>query len=110
MSFKEISVLILGLFIQEFPAICHIWAQQIPAKTGKDSNNNTAVTTTAHPNKASLCKLIPGALILSIVVMTKLIVIPIKKKKNTTIKLDYIFRVSNKCCLPVTLQTTSPQA
>jgi hypothetical protein len=40
-----------------------------PAKTGNDSNNNTAVTTTAHPNKASLCNLIPGLLILSIVVM-----------------------------------------
>jgi hypothetical protein len=25
-----------------------------PANTGKDNNNNTAVTTTAHPNKASL--------------------------------------------------------
>lgn len=25
----------------------------LPAKTGKDNNNNTAVITTAHPNKAS---------------------------------------------------------
>jgi hypothetical protein len=25
-----------------------------PAKTGRDNNNKTAVTTTAHPNKASL--------------------------------------------------------
>jgi len=41
-----------------------------PAKTGRDNNNNTAVTTTAHPNKASLWSLIPGALIFSIVVMT----------------------------------------
>jgi hypothetical protein len=40
-----------------------------PAKTGKDNNNNTAVTTTAHPNKANLCNLIPGLLIFSIVVM-----------------------------------------
>jgi hypothetical protein len=40
-----------------------------PAKTGKDSNNNTAVITTAHPNKANLCSLIPGVLILTIVVM-----------------------------------------
>jgi hypothetical protein len=40
-----------------------------PARTGNDSNNNTAVTTTAHPNKASLCNRIPGLLILSIVVM-----------------------------------------
>lgn len=41
-----------------------------PAKTGKDNNNNTAVTTTAHPNKANLCSLIPGALIFKTVVMT----------------------------------------
>jgi hypothetical protein len=40
-----------------------------PANTGKESNNNTAVTTTAHPNKANLCNLIPGALMFSIVVM-----------------------------------------
>ena len=41
-----------------------------PASTGSDNNNNTAVTTTAHPNNASLCNLIPGLLILSTVVMT----------------------------------------
>src|SRR4051812_12688986 len=40
-----------------------------PANTGKDSNNNTAVTTTAHPNKANLCNLIPGLLIFSTVVI-----------------------------------------
>jgi hypothetical protein len=40
-----------------------------PAKTGKDNNNNTAVTTTAHPNKANLCNLIPGLLIFNIVVI-----------------------------------------
>jgi hypothetical protein len=40
-----------------------------PANTGKDNNNKTAVTTTAHPNKANLCNLIPGLLILSIVVI-----------------------------------------
>jgi len=40
-----------------------------PANTGNDNNNNTAVTTTAHPNKANLCNLIPGLLIFSIVVM-----------------------------------------
>ena len=40
-----------------------------PAKTGKESNNNTAVTTTAHPNRANLCNLIPGALMFNIVVM-----------------------------------------
>jgi hypothetical protein len=43
----------------------------LPAKTGKDNNNNTAVITTAHPNKASLCNLIPGVLIFIIVVMTQ---------------------------------------
>jgi hypothetical protein len=36
----------------------------LPAKTGRDNNNNTA-----HPNKASLCNLIPGVLIFIIVVM-----------------------------------------
>lgn len=41
----------------------------LPAKTGKDNNNNTAVITTAHPNKASLCNLIPGLLMFNIVVM-----------------------------------------
>ena len=40
-----------------------------PARTGNDNNNNTAVITTAHPNKANLCSLIPGVLILPIVVM-----------------------------------------
>ncbi len=40
-----------------------------PARTGSDNNSNTAVTTTAHPNKANLCNLIPGLLIFSIVVM-----------------------------------------
>jgi len=40
-----------------------------PANTGKDNNNNTAVTITAHPNKANLCSLIPGLLIFKIVVM-----------------------------------------
>ena len=40
------------------------------AKTGKDNNNNTAVITTAHPNKDNLCNLIPGVLIFAIVVMT----------------------------------------
>lgn len=33
------------------------------------TNNNTAVITTAHPNKDSLCNLIPGVLRLTIVVM-----------------------------------------
>ena len=41
----------------------------LPANTGKDNNNNTAVITTAHPNKANLCNLIPGVLILTIVVI-----------------------------------------
>jgi hypothetical protein len=40
-----------------------------PASTGKDNNNNTAVTKIAHPNKANLCNLIPGLLMLSIVVI-----------------------------------------
>jgi hypothetical protein len=40
-----------------------------PANTGIDNNNKTAVTTTAQPNKANLCNLIPGLLIFSIVVI-----------------------------------------
>jgi hypothetical protein len=40
-----------------------------PASTGKDNRSNTAVITTAHPNKANLCNLIPGLLIFNIVVI-----------------------------------------
>jgi hypothetical protein len=40
-----------------------------PASTGNDSNSKTAVITTAQPNKANLCNLIPGLLIFNIVVM-----------------------------------------
>mgnify|MGYP001788992542 CR=1 FL=1 len=40
-----------------------------PAKTGNDSNSNTAVTTIAHPNKVKLCNFVPGDLIFNIVVM-----------------------------------------
>jgi hypothetical protein len=56
------------------------------ASTGNDSNNNTAVTITAHPNKANLCNFIPGLLILSIVVMKFIapnkLLIPDKCKAN----------------------------
>ena len=40
-----------------------------PAKTGKDNNNNIAVTNIAHTNNGNLCKLIPLVLILSTVVI-----------------------------------------
>ena len=57
-----------------------------PASTGKDNNNNTAVITTAHPNKANLCKLIPGLLIFNIVVIKFIapnkLLIPDKCKAN----------------------------
>jgi hypothetical protein len=57
-----------------------------PANTGKDNNNNTAVTTTAHPNNASLCNFIPGLLIFSIVVIKftapNKLLIPDKCKAN----------------------------
>ena len=59
-----------------------------PANTGKESNNNTAVITTAHPNKANLCSLIPGLLIFNIVVMTLNLV-----KLLTNLLADYIFSV-----------------
>jgi len=39
------------------------------ANTGKDNNSKTAVTTTAHPNNANLCNLIPGLLMFNIVVI-----------------------------------------
>ena len=41
----------------------------LPANTGNDNKSNIAVITTAHPNKANLCSLIPGVLILAIVVI-----------------------------------------
>jgi hypothetical protein len=57
-----------------------------PASTGNDNNNKTAVTTTAHPNKANLCNLIPGLLILSMVVMKFIapnkLLIPAKCRAN----------------------------
>jgi hypothetical protein len=40
-----------------------------PANTGKDNKSKTAVTTSAHPNKANLCNLIPGLLMFNIVVI-----------------------------------------
>jgi hypothetical protein len=40
-----------------------------PARTGKDNNNNTAVTNTAHAKRGIRCNEIPGALIFKIVVM-----------------------------------------
>ena len=41
----------------------------IPANTGKDNNNNIAVTNIAHTNKGNLCRDIPGALIFNTVVI-----------------------------------------
>jgi len=35
-----------------------------PAKTGKDSNNSTAVISTDHTNKGNRCQVSPGILIL----------------------------------------------
>jgi hypothetical protein len=56
------------------------------ANTGRDNNNKTAVTTIAHPNKASLCNLIPGVLIFNIVVIKLFapnrLLIPDKCKAN----------------------------
>lgn len=57
-----------------------------PANTGKDNNNNTAVTATAQPNKANLCNLIPGPLMFNIVVIKFIapnkLLIPDKCKAN----------------------------
>jgi hypothetical protein len=56
------------------------------ASTGKDNNNKTAVTTTAQPNSANLCSLIPGLLMFSIVVIKFIapnkLLIPAKCKAN----------------------------
>jgi hypothetical protein len=38
-----------------------------PAKTGNESSNKNAVINTAQPNNGTLCAVIPGALILTIV-------------------------------------------
>ena len=40
-----------------------------PASTGSDSNNRKAVTSTLHTNKGILCRVMPGARMLNIVVM-----------------------------------------
>jgi hypothetical protein len=40
-----------------------------PASTGKDSNNNIAVTKIAQTNNGNLCNVCPGALIFNTVVM-----------------------------------------
>jgi hypothetical protein len=57
-----------------------------PANTGNDNSNNTAVITTAQPNSASLCSLIPGLLIFNIVVIKFIapsrLLIPDKCKAN----------------------------
>jgi hypothetical protein len=57
-----------------------------PANTGNDNKSNTAVITTAHPNKASLCNLIPGVLILTTVVIKLIdpnkLLTPAKCKEN----------------------------
>jgi hypothetical protein len=57
-----------------------------PANTGNDNKSKTAVINTAHPNKASLCNLIPGALIFNTVVIKFIapnrLLIPAKCKAN----------------------------
>ena len=57
-----------------------------PANTGKDNKSNTAVITTAHPNKANLCNLIPGVLMFTIVVIKFIdpnkLLTPVKCKVN----------------------------
>jgi len=57
-----------------------------PASTGNESKSRKAVMNTAHPNKGTLCAVIPGALILTMVTI-KLIAprideIPAKCKLN----------------------------
>ena len=64
-----------------------------PANTGNDSSNNTAVTTTAHPNKANLCSLIPGLRIFRTVVMTSLKVVIFTQQLRWTISSAYLLNV-----------------
>jgi hypothetical protein len=40
-----------------------------PARTGNESNNKNAVMNTAQPNNGTLCAVIPGALMFTIVTM-----------------------------------------
>jgi hypothetical protein len=58
----------------------------LPANTGNDNNNNTAVINTAHTNNGNLCNVIPGLLIFKIVVIKLLApnieLIPAKCKLN----------------------------
>src|SRR3569623_2765212 len=57
-----------------------------PAKTGKDSNNKTAVSRTDHTNNGSLCIIMPGALMLKIVVIK--FTAPNKDETPATCKLN----------------------
>lgn len=56
--------------------------QNLPAKTGSDSNNKKAVIKIDHTNNGSLCIVIPGPRILKIVVIKfiapKILLIPDK--------------------------------
>jgi len=58
----------------------------LPANTGNDNNNKTAVIIIAQPNKANLCKDIPGLLIFNIVVIKliapNILLIPLKCNPN----------------------------
>ena len=58
----------------------------LPANTGNDNNNNTAVINTAHTNNGNLWNVIPGLLIFKIVVIKLLApnieLIPAKCKLN----------------------------
>jgi hypothetical protein len=85
----EVSNVLLGIFSNSLNKnfiLPVLNFRSLPASTGNDSNNNTAVTTTAQPNKASLCNLIPGLLIFSIVVIKFIapnkLLIPDKCKPN----------------------------
>lgn len=57
-----------------------------PARTGSDNKSKTAVITTAQPNNANLCNVIPGLLMFNIVVMKftapNKLLIPDKCKAN----------------------------
>jgi hypothetical protein len=66
-----------------------------PAKTGRDNNNKIAVMKIAQTNNGTLCKVIPGALILRTVVI-----------KLIAPKID---EIPDKCKLKIARSTDPPE-
>ena len=69
--------------------------KRLPANTGSDVNNNTAVINTAHTNSGNLCIVIPGALIFIIVVIK--------------LRAPKIEEIPAKCKLKIAKSTAPPE-